>query len=54
MAAVGATGPPESVVSGGVASTEKAGSVTKCVPSIWSRTLQAPSLLGLNGTQAPL
>ena len=31
------------VVSGGVASTVKAGSVTKCVESFCTRTLQAPS-----------
>jgi hypothetical protein len=32
------------VVSGGVASTVNALSVTKCVPSFWSRSFQLPSL----------
>jgi hypothetical protein len=35
------------VVSGGVASTTKALSVTKCVPSFCRRTLQVPSLAAL-------
>jgi hypothetical protein len=35
------------VVSGGVASTVNACSVTKCVASFWSRTLHVPSFAAL-------